>query len=283
MQKTINHKVQCSGMSITGEYQTKVTFSPAPPNSGVVFIRDDLPGHPEVECRSEYARTDSRWTSLVKDTIRIEHTEHLLAAVAGLGIDNVKVHMDSPHIPVVSQFSSEAFVNALIQAEPVNQSLPKSTLKITEPQWVFDSFIYEGERYESILIALPSQQPVFTYLLDYPGRQLPTQLAHYRLTGGLDFVSELSAARSYIMDFEYSQVAKLIGNAMDQCLVLSGGTAEKLRWENEPARHKLVDLLGDLATIGMSVKGHFIGIRTGHKTNIRMAKKIQETFGGDGG
>ena len=75
------------------------------------------------------------------------------------------------------------------------------------------------------------------------------------------------------MDYEYEPVKKLIGSTIEQCLVISNGKDEQLRWDNEPARHKLVDLIGDLTTIGAPVKGHFIGIRTGHKTNIKMAQK----------
>ncbi|MGG0789891.1 UDP-3-O-acyl-N-acetylglucosamine deacetylase [Peribacillus simplex] len=278
MQKTIKNTAKCSGISINGQYESTVTFSPASPDSGIVFIRDDLPGKPEVECKTEYARTDTRWTSLIKNNIQIEHTEHLLAAIMGLGIDNIRVHLDSPHIPVVSHFSSKDFVDALLHAEPVTQNIPKRYLTITKPRWVFDSFIYEGDRYDSILIVLPAPETVFTYLLDYPGKQLPTQMATYKLTSDIDFVTELSSARSYIMDYEYELVAKLIGSTMDQCLVISKGAEAKLLWDNEPARHKLVDLLGDIGTIGMPVKGHFIGIRTGHKSNIRMARKLKSNF-----
>lgn len=278
MQKSIKNSVQCSGMSINGQCQSTVTFFPAPPDTGIVFVRDDIQGKPEINCQTEYACTDSRWTSLVKNNNRIEHTEHLLAAISGLGIDNIKVQLDNSHIPVVSQFSCGDFVEALLKAEQVFQPKPKKYLTITKPQWVFDSFDFKGQRFDSILIALPASEPTFTYLLDYPNKQLSTQMAHYKLTTDLDFVSELSSARSFIMDYEYDHVKKLIGSTLDQCLVISNGTDDKLRWDNEPARHKLVDLIGDLTTIGIPVKGHFIGIRTGHKTNIKMAKKINETF-----
>ncbi len=279
MQQSIKKSVQCSGMSITGEIQSTVTFFPSPPDSGIVFVRDDLPGKPEIECAAPYAQSDSRWTSLVKNHNRIEHTEHILAAITGLGIDNIKVHLDSPHIPVVSQFSCKDFVDALLRAEIIAQPKPKRFISITEPQWVFDSFYYNGQRFDSMLIALPAAEPTYTYLLDYPSKKLPRQLAHYKLTTASDFVSELSSARSYIMDYEVDLVKKLIGNAIDQCLVISNGTDHHLKWENEPARHKLVDLLGDITTLGHPVKGHFIGIRSGHKTNIKMAQKINAGLG----
>ena len=281
MQKTIKHSVQCSGTSITGQHETKVTFFPAEPDTGIMFIRDDLPTKPQIECRSEYASTDARWTSFKKNNIRVEHTEHLLAAIAGLGIDNIKILLSSPHIPVVSHFSSNEFVEALLQAELVIQNSPKRYLTITEPQWVFDCFTFKGQRFDNILIALPADEPTFTYLLDYPNKQLPTQLAHYQLSATSEFISELAPARSYIMDYEYESVKRLIGSAIDQCLVISNETDSMLRWENEPARHKLVDLIGDLSTIGRPIKGHFIGIRTGHKTNIQMAKKISGLFRGN--
>jgi UDP-3-O-[3-hydroxymyristoyl] N-acetylglucosamine deacetylase len=281
MQKSIKNSVQCSGMSITGQRHSTVTFFPAPPNTGIVFVRNDIKGKPEIECHTRNAHTDSRWTYLVKNEHRIEHTEHLLAAITGLGIDNIRVHLDNPHIPVVSQFSCGDFVESLLQAGPDLQTYPKKYLTITKPYYIIDSFDYNEQRFDSILIALPASEPTFTYLLDYPSKQLPTQTAHYKLTNDLDFVSELSSARSFIMDYEYDHVKKLIGSTIDQCLVLSNGSNDNLKWDNEPARHKLVDLIGDLTTIGMPVKGHFIGIRTGHKTNIKMAKKIAEAFGSD--
>ncbi|WP_066634989.1 UDP-3-O-acyl-N-acetylglucosamine deacetylase [Desulfolucanica intricata] len=273
MQKSIKYPGRCSGIDITGRGYTTITFHPAQPDSGIVFVREDLPGHPEIKCHPEYARADSRWTSLVKNDIRIEHTEHLLAAITGLGIDNLRIHLDSPHIPVVSSFSSQGFVEELLKAEPFSQNVPKKYFIVQEPHWVFDSFTYEGQRYDSVLLALPAQQFSLTYLLDYPGKQLATQLAYFNSTLGSNFIKELAPARSYIMDFEYEQVSKLIGNAMDDCLVISH-KALNLKWNNEPARHKLLDLLGDLSTMGQAIKGHFIGIRTGHKINIQMCHKL---------
>jgi UDP-3-O-acyl-N-acetylglucosamine deacetylase len=246
---------------------------PAPPGTGIVFIRQDLPGSPRIECCTQYARTDSRWTSLVKNELRIEHTEHLLAAVIGLGIDNIKVCLDGPHIPVVSNFSSLNFVEALQQAKIIEQDKPKKHFVVNQPQWVFDSFIYNGREYESILLALPSTELKVTYLLDYPGRQVPTQAAHFRLNNR-QFAEQLAPARSYIMDFEYDLVAALIGQSIKDCLVI-GQSEINLKWGNEPARHKLLDLMGDLATLGSPIKGHFIGIRTGHKVNIKMSQKLQ--------
>lgn len=275
MQKTIKYATRCAGIAITGQTYTTVTFQPAPPDTGIVFVREDLAWRPEVRCRPEYACTDSRWTSLVKNDIRIEHTEHLLAAIAGLGLDNIRIHLDSPYIPVVSSFSSRDFVEALLKAEPVSQNVPKKYFAVCESQCLFDSFYYDGVRYDRVLLALPAPRLTLTYLLDYPGKQLPTQLAHFVLDDSHEFTSGLAPARSYIMDYEYDEVVKLIGKGLDDCLVISSGPLH-LQWNNEPARHKILDLLGDISTLGQPVKGHFIGIRTGHKANIRMCHKLMQ-------
>ena len=277
MQKTVKKPVSVCGIDITGKGYSNVTFTPAPPNSGIIFIRDDLPGQPRLECRPEYARTDFRWTSLFKDGIGVDHTEHILAAVAGLGIDNITIHTDSQYLPVVTGFSSKGFVDVMVETEMVGQENPKEYISIRRPCWVLDSFISGAERYDSILLALPAEELTLTYLLDYPGRQAFTQTACFTFDGKSDFAAELAPARSYVMDFESSSVRELIGKGMEDCLVLSEGSLP-LRWDNEPARHKLLDMLGDLATLGRPVKGHFIGIRTGHKTNIRMCKKLAEEF-----
>lgn len=273
MQKTIKHSASCTGISITGQTSTTVTFQPAPPDTGIVFVREDLPGQPEIRCLPKYARTDSRWTTLAKNSIRIEHTEHLLAAITGLRLDNIRVHLDSPYIPVVSSFSSKDFVQALLKAEPVSQDVPKRYFTVREPQYILDSFNYEGQRYDRILLALPAPKLTLSYLLDYPSKQLTTQLAHFVLDNLNNFASELAPARSYIMDYEYDQVLKLIGKGMNDCLVISQSPLN-LQWNNELARHKALDLLGDISTIGQAIKGHFIGIRTGHQANIQMCHKL---------
>lgn len=274
MQKTIKHPCRCEGINIIGSVNVAITLEPAPADTGIVFIRKDLPGHPEIHCRPENALSDSRWTSLAINDIRIEHTEHLLAAITGLGIDNIRINLDSPYIPVISNFSSLDFVRALLRAEPVFQELPKKDFTIREPHWVCSSFLYEGRHYDSVLLALPAPTFTLTYLLDYPGKQLPAQVAHYTITEANDFLSELAGARSYIMDFEYIEVVKMIGKSIEDCLVISDKPS-KLQWNNEPARHKLLDLLGDLSFMGTAIKGHFIGFRTGHKANIELCQKLK--------
>lgn len=274
MQKTIKQTACCTGISITGQTYCTVTFHPTAPDTGIVFIREDLPGQPEILCRPEYARVDARWTSLVSNDIRIEHTEHLLAAIAGLGLDNLKVSLSSPFIPVVSSFSSRDFVQTLLKAELVLQDMPKRYFRVKEPVCVTNSFFHQEKRYDRFLLALPAPELSLTYLLDYPDKEIPTQFAHFSLGSSLDFATELATARSYITENEYETVVKLIGKNIEDCLVIAKGPLH-LQWDNEPARHKVLDMLGDIHTMGRPVKGHFIGIRTGHKDNNQLCQKLK--------
>ncbi|SHK55239.1 UDP-3-O-acyl-N-acetylglucosamine deacetylase [Desulforamulus aeronauticus] len=276
MQKTIKQPGSCSGISITGQTSSTVKFHPAPPDSGIVFVREDLPGQPEIPCRPEYVRVDSRWTSLVLRDIRIEHTEHLLAAIAGLGLDNLRIGLNNPSIPVVSSFSSHDFVRALLKAEPIFQAAPKKYIRVQEPLLVANSFYHQEKRYDRFLLALPAPQLSITYLLDYPNKEIPTQVAHYTLNQPSDFAAELAPARSYIIQSEFERVAGLIGENMQDCLIFPPGPNHvPLQWANEPARHKALDLLGDIFSMGQAVQGHFIGIRTGHKDNFEMCQKMK--------
>lgn len=274
MQKSISQPVRCTGIGITGQAGVSVTVHPSPPDTGIIFVRGDLPGQPEVPCLPEYARVDARWTSLVKNDIRIEHTEHLLAAIMGMGLDNLRISLDSPSIPVVSNFSSRDFVQALLKAVPVSQAAPKRYFSMQEPVCLASSFFYQEKRYDRFILALPAPELTITYLLDYPAQEVPTQLAHFIFDPSFDFAAQLAAARSYIMEDEYDTVVKLIGKEnMKDCLVLSRGPVN-LQWPNEPARHKALDLLGDIFTMGRPLKGHFIGIRTGHQDNHRLCQKL---------
>ncbi len=275
MQKTITSKSEVSGSSINGKYQSKVTFEPAEPNTGIVFIRDDLPGKPEIECIPDYASVHSRWTSLIKNGVNVEHTEHILAAIAGEGITNIRIHLNGPHIPVVTDFSSWGFTQALLEAVPISQPEPKKYIVVKEPHWVLRHFEFEGKRYDSLLLALPAQQFSATYLLDYPGKQVATQIAHFSSIHDEVFISEIAKARSFIMDYEYHNVVHLLGESIKNCLTFPNGNT-KLRWSNELARHKLLDLIGDLMIMGQPIKGSFIGFRTGHKSNIELCRILKE-------
>lgn len=277
MQTTIKSTVRCGGIDIFGRCNTDITLLPAPANSGIIFERGDLPGRPQVHCTSEQVLVDSRWTALEQNGTRVEHTEHLLAALAGLAIDNIIIRMEGPSIPVVDGYSCADFVAGINQVGIKRLPVKRQYLTVPFPCLVKDEFYIENKRHEKFLLALPADQLELTYVLDYPDKSIPTQQACYCITPK-SFTNELASARSYITQQEYQQVAQLIGKGMQSVLVFSPGKRNDLRWSNEPARHKLVDLLGDLNTIGQPLKGRFIGIRSGHRQNINMVKKLAKVM-----
>lgn len=273
MQTTIQKSIRCEGIDITGKTKAVITMEPAESNTGIVFIREDLPGNPCVQCKSNNSLVESRWTSLEQYSVRVEHTEHILAAIRGMGIDNIVVRMQGPSIPVVDGYSCNDFVQAILDAGLYSQQQPRKYLEVKTPCLVKDEFYYNNKRFDKYIAALPAKHLELTYILDYPDGSLPPQIANYIITPKI-FVSQLAKARSYITTEEYQQVAGLIGKGMESVVVFSNGNTEELRWPNEPARHKLVDLLGDLSTVGCSIKGKFIAFRSGHKLNIEMIKKL---------
>lgn len=280
-QTTINRKASVIGTSITGGTEAKVSFYPAPPDAGIVFIRSDLPGRPEVKCSFEKAKVEYRWTSLAERDVRIEHTEHALAAISGLGLDNVFIELEQPSLPVTPDYSSKEFTRALAAAGIVEQSSKKKIIKIHKPIIVYQSEILEDMEYEKFLMALPYDGFKLTYVLDYPKLPWLSQISEMNVTPQT-FVKELADARSYIIESELEEVVNLTGKVSSNVLVVKSKTERvEWLWPNEPARHKALDLLGDLSLLGKKVQGHVIGFRSGHRLNLELCKKISEECNDD--
>ena len=280
-QTTIQKKVSLMGTSITGETDAKVTFYPAPPDTGIIFIRNDLPGSPKVKCTFEKVNIEYRWTSLADGDVRIEHTEHALAALSGLGLDNVFIELEQASLPVTPDYSSKEFKKALMGAGIVKQNAKKEIIKILKPIIVYNRESLEDTEYEKFLIALPYHGFKLTYVLDYPNMPEFSQVAEMDITPET-FAKELSDARSYMIESEVEEVVNLTGKISSNVLVVkSGAEYRSWQWPNEPARHKVLDLLGDLGLLGKRLQGHVIGFRSGHRLNLELCKKIYEECSDD--
>lgn len=280
-QTTIKQKVSLIGTSITGETDAKVTFYPAPPNTGIIFIRNDLPGCPKVKCSFEIANVEYRWTSLADGDVRIEHTEHALAAISGLGLDNLFIELEQASLPVTPDYSSKEFTWALTGAGIVEKPSKKGRIKIHKPIIVYKRECLEDIEYEKLLIALPYDGFKLTYVLDYPNLPQLFQVAEMDITPQT-FANELADARSYVIESELEEVVYLTGKVSSNVLVVKSGAENRSwKWPNEPARHKVLDLLGDLGLLGKKVLGHVIGFRSGHRLNLELCKKIYEECNDD--
>ncbi len=298
-QQTIERETSCSGIGLhTGE-TTRLTFKPAPINAGVRFMRTDLPGRPEIPADVEHVVDISRGTNLGLGGAEVRTVEHVLAAIAGLEIDNLVVDLDGIE-PPVGDGSALPFVKPLLEAGIVEQDSPKDYLTIEEVV-SYDDMKSRGVE----LLVLPSDDFKITFMSDPKNPTVGTQ---YTTMFSLDeFVKEYAPARtsSFLSEIEMLRERGLIkGGTLDNAVVIVDKKMDEeelehlrklfgisdpirlgttgvlndtpLRFPNEFCRHKVLDLIGDLFLLGTPIKGHVMGASSGHAANIELAKKIRK-------
>jgi len=291
-----------SGVGLHTGTQCTMTFRPAPENYGIRFRRIDIGGSPEIPADVDHVVDIARGTTLGIGDARVYTTEHVLAAVVGLQIDNIIIDLDGIE-PPIADGSAKPYVDKLMEAEFEVQDAPKDYLVIDQP------IEYKNEAKGVQIVALPTDDFRITVLVDYNNPALGSQ--H---TGMFDlekeFVPEFSMCRTFCFLHEVEQLrdAGLIkGGSLDNAIVIAdrdlpddelkriaekigikesvflGGHGQplnnkKLYFKNEPARHKLLDMLGDLALIGVPLKGHILAARPGHASNVEFAKVVRKLY-----
>lgn len=294
-QKTIQKEVSLSGVGIHTGKTVNMTIKPAPVNHGFAFSRIDLEGSPIIGAKAEYVVNTQRGTNLEKNGVQIQTSEHVLAAAVGLDIDNLLIELDSPEPPIMDG-SSKYFVEALEKAGIAEQDAD------IEEYVVKEIISYKDEITGSEIILMPSDKYEVTTMVDFGTKILGTQNA--TLDRMSDFKEEIADARtfSFLHEIEMLLENDLIkGGDLNNAIVyvdkeLSSGTMEKLKkafkkdditvkpngildnltlhWANEAARHKLLDVIGDLALVGIRIKGKVIANKPGHLINTQFAKKL---------
>jgi UDP-3-O-[3-hydroxymyristoyl] N-acetylglucosamine deacetylase/3-hydroxyacyl-[acyl-carrier-protein] dehydratase len=295
-QRTIKSEFTLSGVGLhTGE-AVNITFKPAPENHGFKFSRVDLPGKPVVDADVDNVTDTSRGTTITQNGASVSTVEHVLAALVGAEIDNVMLELDGPEIPIMDGSSIE-FIEAIEKVGCLEQEADReyytipSNIHYTEPE----------RRVE--MVAMPLDDYRFTCMIDYNSPILGSQ--HAAITNLSEFKKEIASCRTFcflhelemllehnlikggdlnnaivVVDKEVSReeldrLAKLFNK--DDIDVAREGILNniKLRHQNEPARHKLLDMIGDLALVGVPLKGHIMAARPGHAANVAFAKKIK--------
>lgn len=295
-QKTIRTFVTVSGVGLhTGEKAT-MTFRPAPPNHGFKFQRIDLPDKPIVDADVDYVVDVSRGTTLEKNGVRISTVEHTLAALVGLEIDNVLIELDSAETPIMDG-SSKMFIDALLEAGIQEQNEKKVYFDLAS------NIQYIDPEKNVEMIAMPSDEYQVTVMIDFNspvlGRQhasvshigefkeevassrtfcflheLEALLDHNLIRGG-DLSNAIVVVDKVVSDDELNRLSKLFNQPKVEVRGEGILNNVQLRHQNEPARHKLLDVIGDLALVGASLKAKIIATRPGHAANIAFAKKIK--------
>ena len=300
-QRTIKKAVVMSGVGLHTGTECTMTFKPAPENFGIRFRRVDLGGKPEIPADVDHVIDVSRGTTIGIGEAKVHTVEHVLAAIAGLQIDNIVIDLEGIE-PPIGDGSAKPYVDALLDAGFEAQEAPKDYLVIDQ------TISYKNEEKGVEIVALPTDDFRVTVLVDYNNPALGSQ--H---TGLFDlekeFIPEFSMCRTFCFLHEVEQLrdAGLIeGGNLDNAIVIvdrelsgielkelavklgvkdsvilgsTGAVNNKaLHFKNEPARHKLLDLIGDLALIGAPLKAQILAARPGHASNVEFAKKVRKLY-----
>ena len=273
-QKTISKELSLKGIGLHTANKVNLTFKPAGIDNGIDFIRKDIPSSPVIKASVQYllpASRSPRRTSIGDNGVEIQTIEHLMAALSGLGIDNLHIELDNNEVPGLDG-SSVNFLETLSKAGIAEQDKTRQYYQIKEPIFVEE----EG----SSIIALPSQEFKISYTLSYDHPALGTQFLEINLDANF-FKDQISSARTFCLEEEANglqQEGLGLGANYDNTLVVgkSGVIKNKLRFDNEFIRHKILDLIGDLYLVGCPLKGHIIAVRSGHSLNLKMVEKIHQ-------
>jgi UDP-3-O-[3-hydroxymyristoyl] N-acetylglucosamine deacetylase/3-hydroxyacyl-[acyl-carrier-protein] dehydratase len=295
-QHTLSQSISISGTGLHTGVLVDITLQPANPGFGIQFQRVDLPNQPVIKADCDLVTDTSRGTTLQVGDAKVSTVEHILAALVGLGVDNVLIELNGPEIPIMDG-SSAPFIEAIEKVGVLEQDAAKAWYSIDENIFHYD----EEKRVE--MVALPALDYQITTLIDFNSPVLGTQ--HAALKTIKDFKSEIAPCRTFcflheletlldhdlikggdinnaivvvdkpVTNEEMSRLAKVFKR--DKIEVKSEGYLNnlELRFPNEPARHKLLDVVGDLALIGYPIKARIIANRPGHSSNVEFAKKIK--------
>jgi len=271
VQRTIAVDVSTSGIGLHSGENCTVTFRPAPPDSGIVFVRTDLPDAPSIPSHPDHLCQRQRRTALAIGEVEVHTCEHFLSAAYGLGIDNLRVELTAVEFPGLDG-SAKDFVELLRGAGIVEQGVERKVFEVTEPVSVSDG--------RTSLIALPWKGGLkITYTLDDHGGALGgAQVVEVEL-GEKEFSEQIAPARTFCMkkEVEMLRAAGLgKGANYENTCVYDGTTVigTTLRFRDEAARHKVLDLVGDLAHAHRRLNAHIIAVRSGHRENMLLVQEL---------
>lgn len=295
-QHTIKAPVTVSGVGLHTGKEVQMTFHPAPANHGYKFRRTDLPGEPIIEADADLVTDTARGTTLTKNNASVATVEHTLAALVGLGIDNVLIDLNGPETPIMDG-SSREFIHALESTGIETQEAEREYIQINE------NITYKDSSRKTEMTVMPADDYQVTVMIDFDSRVLGKQ--HATLDDISDFGGQIANSRTFCFLHELEMLYEnnlIKGGDLNNAIVIvdkevSGEEMEKLKrmfnkdsvsvkkegilnnlelhWSNEPARHKLLDVVGDLALAGKPIRGKIIATRPGHPSNVAFAKKLK--------
>ena len=296
-QRTLAKEISLNGKGLHTGINVTITFKPAPANHGYKFCRIDLPGKPVIDALAENVTDTSRGTTLVQNNASVSTIEHALAALHGLKVDNALIELNGPEAPIMGG-ASWAFVKAIKEAGITDLKEERNYFTVKQ------KIVFSDEEHGVDLIVYPDDHLSINVLIDYNSKILGNQ---YAILDSIDdFEEEICKSRTFVFFHELEPLFKMgliKGGDLDNAIVILEKEVEQaeidriaklfnrpgitthtagilnnteLRYPNEPARHKLLDIMGDLALVGMPLKGKVVATRPGHYANTRLAKLMRQ-------
>ena len=296
-QHTINKPVTVKGVGLHTGKTVSLTFKPAPVNHGYKYQRIDLEGQPVLSADVTRVASTQRGTTIKAGEAEVHTVEHSLSALSGLGIDNVLMELDGPEVPILDG-SAKPFVRALLEAGIVEQDEEREYFVVEEP------IFYKDEKTGSELLALPHDGFEIMAMIDFNSEVLGQQYAHYN--GSTDYAREIAPCRTFVFlhEVEFLFEQNLIkGGDLANAIVIADRPVNQaeldrlaqkldkpsvkvnqegilntvdLHFKNEPARHKLLDIIGDVALLGNRIKGKIVATKPGHKANVEFTQLLKK-------
>lgn len=269
-QHTLAASFTCTGVGLHTGATVQVKVHPAEANTGRIFVRTDLPNTPAIAADIDQVSQTLLSTELGLAEARVRTVEHLLAALVGLGVDNARIEIDAAEAPLLDG-SAQDWVTAIAQVGTIAQSAPRPDWQVTEPLWIRDG--------DAFVAALPAPELRFTYGIDFPQPAIGNQW-HSWAPSQEAFATAIAPARTFGLaeQIEYLRSQGLIkGGSLDNALVCgsTGWINPPLRFANEPARHKLLDLVGDLSLLGTLPTAHFLAYKASHSLHTQLARSLK--------
>ncbi|HBU22515.1 MAG TPA: UDP-3-O-[3-hydroxymyristoyl] N-acetylglucosamine deacetylase [Chlorobaculum sp.] len=299
-QRTLQNEISLTGIGLHTGHECTITFKPAPVNTGYIFVRTDINDCPEIPALIDHVVDVLRGTTIGIGDVKVHTTEHVLAALYGLQIDNCRIELSGPEPPVLDG-SSNPFAEALLSAGIAEQDEPKNYLVIDE------TIEFHNPEKSVDIVALPLDGFRMTVMVDYKNPALGSQhsglfdldkeflrefspcrtfcflseveaMANQGIIKGADIDNAIVIVDKQLDETEVQTLADKVGVDASHLVLGQNGILNnrELRFSNEPARHKLLDLLGDLALLGMPVKAQILAARPGHASNVEFVKQLKK-------
>lgn len=271
---TLKEEFSCSGVGLHTGVNTTVRVLPANIGEGRYFVRVDLPENPQIPARLESVLSTTLSTELGTINAKVRTVEHLLAALTGMGIDHARIEIDGPEVPLLDG-SAQNWVEAIatVGRQPLDipsQDVP--TVQITKPLSV--------QQGDGFVVAFPASETRFTYGIDFSVPAIGNQWYSYTADPEI-FAREIAPARTFTLEAQVEQLARaglIQGGSLDNAIVCgkSGWLNPPLRYANEPVRHKILDLVGDLSLLGFLPQAHYLAYKAGHHLHVQLVQEISK-------